>query len=365
MNFINKIFALAGLALVCAVPAGAQSTVKSQSTSKIRPRVFINPGHGGHDSDDRPIPFYNEGAQQRVTFYESDSNLAEGQALYDILRNKGYEVFTSRYNNTTQDDLNLFEISQMALAYGADVFFAVHSNSTGTSRRINFPLAIFRGYTDREAAEGSKELGRLVVKNLYNNQATSWSAGSQVRGDWSFYNWGYGVGLGVLRWNKVPGMLVESGFHDYVPERERYLNKDYSWNNAWLHSISLDEFFNRSGFSKGVIAGIVRYDYRRKGSRVTTFGDDAYQPVNNMPVELCTPDGTVIASYQTDSYNNGFYSFTGLKPGNYTVEVDGAPSHPVTVKANSSTCCNITIPTIKQQGESISVNDSSATGNGQ
>ena len=148
MNFNSKIFLLASLALVCAVPLKAQSKVTAQP-APVRPRVFINPGHGGHDSNDRPEPFFNEGMQQRVPYYESDSNLAEGQALYDILRNKGYEVYMSRFNNTSQDDLYLFEISQMALAYGADVFFAIHSNDTGTSRRTNIPLALFRGYTDR------------------------------------------------------------------------------------------------------------------------------------------------------------------------------------------------------------------------
>lgn len=236
MNFNSKIFLLASLALVCAVPLKAQSKVTAQP-APVRPRVFINPGHGGHDSNDRPEPFFNEGMQQRVPYYESDSNLAEGQALYDILRNKGYDVYMSRFNNTSQDDLYLFEISQMALAYGADVFFAIHSNDTGTSRRTNIPLALFRGYTDREAAEGSKELALTVVKNLRNNQTSQWTGDGLARGDWSFYSWGYGVGLGVLRWNKVPGMLVESAFHDYLPERERFLNKDYSWNNAWLHSI--------------------------------------------------------------------------------------------------------------------------------
>ena len=106
MNFYNKIFLLASLALMCAVSLRAQSKATAQP-APLRPRVFINPGHGGHDSNDRPEPFYNEGMQQRVPYYESDSNLAEGQALYDILRNKGYEVYTSRFNNTSQDDLNL------------------------------------------------------------------------------------------------------------------------------------------------------------------------------------------------------------------------------------------------------------------
>ena len=51
---------------------------------QIRPRVFLNPGHGGHDSDDRPCPFYNEGMQARVEYYESDSNLKGAMAMKDI-----------------------------------------------------------------------------------------------------------------------------------------------------------------------------------------------------------------------------------------------------------------------------------------
>lgn len=96
---------------------------------QIRPRVFLNPGHGGHDSDDRPCPFYNEGMQARVEYYESDSNLKGAMAMKDILRSRGYEVFMSRVNNTTDDDLNLFEIHQLALNSGADVFspfIAIH-----------------------------------------------------------------------------------------------------------------------------------------------------------------------------------------------------------------------------------------------
>ena len=71
--------------------------------------------------------------QARVEYYESDSNLKGAMAMKDILRSRGYEVFMSRVNNTTDDDLNLFEIHQLALNSGADVFFAIHSNSSGSA----------------------------------------------------------------------------------------------------------------------------------------------------------------------------------------------------------------------------------------
>lgn len=336
-----------GMACILLTPNDAGAT--SNSEKELRPRVFINPGHGGHDNNDRPEPFFNEGMQSRVPYYESDSNFNEGMALFDILKEKGYEVYTSRYKNTSADDLNLFEISQLALNSGADVFFAIHSNDSGTSRRVNFPLGLFRGYNNRAAAEGSDELSRIVTSTLYENETTCWSGDALNRGDWSFYNWGYGVGLGVLRWNKLPGMLIESSFHDYLPERERLLNKDYSWLEAFLHSRSLDSFFARPHDGRGVVAGVLRYDIDRRGAACKTYGEDYRQPVNDYPVELCDLDGNVVATYHVDSYNNGFYVFGKIAPGSYTIEVDGVESHRVEVKAGRATYCNITVPYVEEQ----------------
>ncbi len=202
---------------------------------QIRPRVFLNPGHGGHDSDDRPCPFYNEGMQARVEYYESDSNL----------------------------------------------------------------------------------------KGFYRNRS----------------------GLGVFRWNKLPGILVENCFHDYQIERERLLNKDYCGLLATINSRSLDKFFNRPAQQFGMVAGIVRYDYPRKGKRLTSFGKDAYQPLNGVPVELCDLEGNPIQTYQIDNYNNGFYCFTRVRPGRYLVAIDGVEDYELEVKADKTTYYNVTVVT--------------------
>ncbi len=325
---------------LAACPAWAQ---KQAAQQQAKPRVFVNPGHGGHDRNDRYEPFYNYGLNERTDYYESDSNFAEGESLAELLRERGYEVFTSRVTNTTADDLPLFEISQLALNSGADVFFSIHSNDTGTSRRVNFPLSLYRGYDNRPAVPGSDELADIVGRNLDTNQATATTRDHMVKGDWSFYDWGYGVGLGVLRFNKIPGMLIETSFHDYIPERERFLNKDYTWLNAYLHTRSFDEFFGRTdNTGVGVVAGVVRFDQSRKG-KATTFGNDALQPASDYPVELCDPDGNVLASYTTDQLNNGFYCFAQLQPGTYVVAVDGAPSQQVQVRAGRVSYANMLI----------------------
>ena len=126
------------------------------------------------------------------------------------------------------------------------------------------------------------------------------------------------------------------------------LNSSYNWHRAWLHSRTLDEFFGMPGSSKGVICGRVSYDYSRKGKSVSTIGEDRYQPVNDIPVELCDMNGNVIQAFRLDNLNNGFYCFTNVDPGRYTVEIDEAPSSEVEVTANKTAYCNIRIITQKE-----------------
>ena len=134
---------------------GKSQKVKNPVSRKDVPRVFINPGHGGHDSDDRHVPTWVIGVQDTVHYYESNSNLTKGLALQEILQNKGYETALSRKTNTTEDDLDLFEIVSLAANSGADIFFSIHSNATGIEKRINFPLGLFRGWDGEPAVDGS------------------------------------------------------------------------------------------------------------------------------------------------------------------------------------------------------------------
>lgn len=310
------------------------------------PRVFVNPGHGGHDSDDRFEPFYNQAAADTVPYYESDSNLGTGSALVRYLTDKGYQVFTSRTGNATEDDLNLFEIRSLAENSGADLFFAIHSNDTGLPvKRINFPLAIYRGYTGQPCAEGSDSLAACVMRRLYANEATAFSGKPQISGDWTFYArmWGPRVGLGVLRYNTLPGLLSEGAFHDYLPERERLLNLDYCGLEGWNHSLAIDEYFGRSdSYNFGKLSGLVRSDALRPDTATVVFGDDCYAPMSGVTVTLKDSEGKIVATYTTDFLNNGFYTFDRLKPGTYTVTA-GTETKSAIVLKNQAAYCNFLI----------------------
>ena len=280
-------------------------------------------------------------------FYESDASITKSLALRDVLEAKGYEVAMSRIHNTTADDLDLFEIVSLAANSGADIFFAVHSNATGIARKVNYTLSLYRGYT-REApvVAGSDSLARCVAQQLAGNGITPWTHKPQVAGDWTFYsNWGPKTGLGVLRYNKVPGMLCEGSFHDYIPERARLLNPDYCFLEGWNQSVAIDRYFGRTPAVGGVIAGVVRQAGVPHASGVVLTGRDTTiledAPLCGAVVELLDAAGAVIAMATTDNLYNGVFVFKNLPAGAYAVQLAGdvQSRQPVTVAANSSAYC--------------------------
>ena len=84
-------------------------------------KVYINPGHGGYDSDDRVIYVYPFTNGDTMTFAESKSNLFKGLALRQILWDSwpGITVNMSRVQNRTEDDLPLESIGRAATQWGA------------------------------------------------------------------------------------------------------------------------------------------------------------------------------------------------------------------------------------------------------
>ena len=313
-------------AMMLTQPTGRGRTdkVREPVSRKDVPRVFINPGHGGHDSDDRHVPTWVIGRQDTLHYYESNSNLTKALALQEILENKGYETALSRKTNTTEDDLDLFEIVSLAANSGADVFFSIHSNATGVEKRINFPLGLYRGWNGKPAVEGSLKLSQAIMKYAAQNELAVWTHNERSNGDWSFYtDWGYRVGLGVLRFNKLPGMLSEGSFHDYLPERERLLNDNYCWLEAWNQSLGFDEYFGRKGkFKNGVLAGTVRWaDIERDDEDRRLFDDDKLRPVNGALLRLYNGRGLLTRVYKADDLDNGVFVFTNLQPEKYKLEL--------------------------------------------
>lgn len=318
-------------------------------------KIYVNPGHGGYDSNDRNVAIPPYALHDENGFWESKSNLVKGLALRDLLESFGTHVDMSRTTNTTADDRNLEEIGEEANKCQSDFFFSIHSNATGTSNRTNQPLMLYRGYTDDPVFPEAKEMSGILNKWLLDNQISSWSSKNQwLAGDWTFYDWGTS-GLGVLRKLTVPGMLSEGSYHDYIPETYRLMNSEYCWLEAYHFVQAIMEYFGTSEkFTTGVIGGSLMDSRQIRTDPVygtTFFEHDKALPIMNATVTLLNENGDEIETYTTQDLPNGVYLFKSVAPGNYKLKF----THPeyrdkeidVVVEANKVTYENVYMDRIR------------------
>ncbi len=324
--------------------------------SAQQPHVYINPGHGGYDSDDRNMVIYPFSAGDSAGSWESKSNLRKGLALRDILQKKGYKTTMSRVTNTTADDLALSTIVALCNQSGADVFYSIHSNATGTSSVANFPMVFYRGYTGSPQVPYADVLAADLEPYLYASQNTVWTSNYQIWGDWSFRpEWGT-QGYGVLRGNHAVANLSEGSFHDYIPEAYRLLSFAYCWMEGWNISLGADKYFDRlDNFGQGVVTGNIRDDrikrLQENPQPFIVIGDDNLMPIGAATVRLLDMEGNEVQRCMTDTLRNGIYVFKYVEPGTYNVEVT-EPSHfsqtkTVTVAANEPTYQNFYLKRVR------------------
>lgn len=317
------------------------------------PHVYINPGHGGHDSDDRNVVIYPFAQGDTAGYWESNSNLKKGFALNNCLKAKGYTTSMSRVSNQTSDDLALSTIVALCNSSGADIFYSIHSNATGVPARRNHILALYRGPTGSPVVANSDVLALNLVQRLKVNAASVWTSSYQIAGDFTFYPDWNNAGLGVLRGNHAVSMLSEGSFHDYIPETYRLMNDNYCWMEGWNFSLGADDYFGYSFFDKGAVAGNIR-DNRmpRVINDFIIFGDDNREPVSNATVILMDMNDEPLDTCYTDDMYNGIYAFKMLDPGTYKIKVEQehyfSQTKEVTIQANHSSYCNFDLARIRE-----------------
>lgn len=312
-------------------------------------KIYINPGHGGHDSDDRNVvvPPFTGGDPEG--YWESNSNLSKGLSMRDLLEDFGVDVMMSRTTNTTEDDRDLGEIGIEATNFGADFFFSIHSNATGTGTKVNRPLMLYRGETSNPRFAEAVDMSATLNDQLLENRVTSWSSETPwLVGDLTFYAGQWEGGLGVLRQLWVPGLLSEGSYHDYIPETYRLLNDDFCWLEAYHFTKAIMEHFQTSEkYSTGVVAGTVMDDHQERTDAIYNgifFGHDSALPVCGATVTLKNADGGTIETYTTDDLFNGVYMFRSVQPGTYTLAISHPDYEPfeqdIMVTANEVTYLN-------------------------
>ena len=312
--------------------------VKKEAMDPSNVKIYINPGHGGYESDDRlmylyPI-FVNQVVQEPYTreqsFWESVSNLDKGMRLDTMLRDLGFQTKMSRITNTGDDDKDLYDIVVEANTYGANFMLSIHSNAGNPS---NYILQLYSGrtegdnssYSDMPVNEvTSRKIATLMGDNQYMNEVSCWTRVPMIAGDKTFAKniMGWSNGYGVLRWLKVPGTLSEGMMHDYLPETYRLMNIDYKRQESFYFAKTFYTWFCEKELPYGAIGGRIHDVYQKQlfpDYKPNKNTRDVYRPILKGLVELWQ-DGNKLASYTTDTLYNGCYFFWNLKPGTYVVK---------------------------------------------
>ena len=171
--------------------------------SKIK--ICLDAGHYGN---------YNAGRIKG--YYESKAMWTLHLLLKKALEAYGIEVITTRANQRT--DLDLYERGKKAK--GCDAFISLHSNAAD-SESVNYVVCMHQiddncGKMDETSKALAKKLATCVA-GIMGAKAQTWSTKGN-RGDY----------YGVLRGShavKVPGVIVEHGFHTNAAQCD-WLMKD-------------------------------------------------------------------------------------------------------------------------------------------
>ena len=312
---------------------------------------YVNAGHGGFESDDRPTPMPLLGGEY---FYESEGNLDRAFHMQKFLEKNGGTVKMSRTTNTSSSDLNLTSIATYSSSYGG-YFISMHSN--GANASANYHVALYKGSNSSNHIGGSERMAYWNSYNNYKNGCLTNYTYSTPRSmaDYDLMGWHYGV----LRTNTQPGYLVETWFHDYRPESLRFKSSLYNKFLAWQIAVGNLTAPGGSGSLPACIVGDVRDVTKGCGySNYTARGRDSYLALNNVTVTLS--GNGLNQSVTTGAKCNGVYAFF-VPAGTYTLTFKKSGykdvTKTVTATANKATQNNIDM--VEGVNSGISLNPAS------
>ncbi|MCI1945408.1 N-acetylmuramoyl-L-alanine amidase family protein [Clostridium luticellarii] len=178
------------------------STIDKQAaSSKYTPLkkyyIVIDPGHGGIDK-----------GTSYGNMYEKDLTLKIARYAAAYLKGKGNVVFLTRNEDKL---LGLDEIGDKVNSSYADAFVSIHVNSLNDNNFNGITTLYYdvNGYQKDERIKLARAIESEAVKN------DNWANKGIKRQN-----------LAVLRYSKVPGVLVECGFITNAQDRIRLSNEN-------------------------------------------------------------------------------------------------------------------------------------------
>lgn len=174
----------------------------SLSASAANPedvRIYINPGHGGFNSGDRPMSTIKHGHQDNYSvssdtssFFESNTNLQKGFGMLEKLKEYGVPYNNSLpATNASQTNIRFSRVASGGTANGtydrvmstiaaeaetwnADIFVSIHSNATTGDHNelthLNHCLYLYRGYDGDPSVKESDKMAAACWPHSMKNK---------------------------------------------------------------------------------------------------------------------------------------------------------------------------------------------------
>lgn len=319
-----------GTFIAALMAATIPSTQAAESTGWGDFKLFLDPGHSARE---------NQGLW----------GYSEAQKVFSIAQyTKGYLL---KYTDMPSDNIKLCrenevdivdleERSDMANAWGADFFYAIHSDA---SAETNTTVTLFGGWRKNgveieKTPNGGKAFGEILNPNLTGVMRIT------TRGNWydrCYYDrspqthtnqYPY---LSVNRRTNMASLLSEGGYHTIASQQQLNINKDYKKLEAFAAFQSILKFRNMKNPVQTFLTGIIT------------------NSENNVPIDgvTVTVDGK---TYTTDTWestfstltsnpdliHNGFYLFEDLEAGKtfdvtFTAQGFDSVTKSVTIKSNT------------------------------
>lgn len=211
------------------------ATIRTYAPSLMGRRIFLDPGHGGEDRQNRGPG--GEGI-------EADINLRVGLALRDLLRQAGVTVMMSRETDTT---VALRERVRMAVDGGADIFISLHHNATAQADNVtNYAAVYYHSHEGFNSYQPSNhDLARFIERDMsYAMRNPSAPSSSTFDGTLSDFDVYPNSGFAVLRDNPIPSVLIEASFFTFPPEERRLAMNEFNRVEAWGIFLGLGRYFS-------------------------------------------------------------------------------------------------------------------------
>lgn len=257
-------------------------------------KIFIDPGHGGEDRNN---------ISPGGLVVEADVNLRIALFLRDYLKELGAIPILSRDKDET---VSLQKRVELANSSNAEIFISVHHDAVNNpfDRWTNYTATYYRGPdTLYEHEPASKDLARYIQRDL--------SYAMRNSGGFDSFDGTYPdvyrvptLGIYVLRYLKMPAVLVECSFHTNAMEERRLAIPEFNKIQAW-----------------GILKGIYRY-YKDGFPRIIPLKEYSKKISKNEILKFKIEDKSKISKNSIKVYLNKKFFYFDYEEQNSILSVD-------------------------------------------